>query len=307
MSQTALAWIKLDINFLDNSKIKIIRKLPDGSSIVLLWVALMCEAMKSRTPGVLNLPTSMPKASYLSTIADIPESTVQLGLRVFDELSMLVQGDGFLEIPGFREHQAINQIEYRRELTRLKVAKSRARDAGLIDKSKEFEKKIADLKSNMLDGLVTVTPRLRNLQRNGYVTTQEESRGEEKKRRGDSHGAASVTITSWIEKWNAMAETAGLTKVQKDTTSRSKKISARLKADPDFVKHFDLALELIPQSRFLCGATGWCATFDWLIENDKNYVKVCEGNYDNRDSVPVTPGGTSDDALREILSEREGV
>lgn len=37
---------------------------------------------------------------------------------------------------------------------------------------------------------------------------------------------------------------------------------------------------------------GWKATFDWLFANEKNWVKVLEGNYDNKN---VKPGPTSND------------
>ena len=38
------------------------------------------------------------------------------------------------------------------------------------------------------------------------------------------------------------------------------------------------------ESNFLKGDNkrGWKASFDWLFENDKNWVKVFEGNYDNK-------------------------
>ena len=37
------------------------------------------------------------------------------------------------------------------------------------------------------------------------------------------------------------------------------------------------------ESKFMRGDNkkGWTATLDWLISNDKNWVKVAEGNYDN--------------------------
>lgn len=39
----------------------------------------------------------------------------------------------------------------------------------------------------------------------------------------------------------------------------------------------------ISESDFCNGATGkWTATFDWFFENEKNWLKVLEGNYDNR-------------------------
>ena len=40
----------------------------------------------------------------------------------------------------------------------------------------------------------------------------------------------------------------------------------------------------LERSDFCKGSTGWKATFDWLMSNDSNWVKVMEGNYDNRRS-----------------------
>ena len=42
--------------------------------------------------------------------------------------------------------------------------------------------------------------------------------------------------------------------------------------------------EKMEDSKFLRGdnSRGWKATFDWLFSNEKNWVKVAEGNYDNR-------------------------
>jgi hypothetical protein len=44
-------------------------------------------------------------------------------------------------------------------------------------------------------------------------------------------------------------------------------------------------------SRFLKGDNprGWKATFDWLFENEKNWVKVIEGNYDNEQPADRPP------------------
>lgn len=47
--------------------------------------------------------------------------------------------------------------------------------------------------------------------------------------------------------------------------------------------------EKMQQSNFLKGDNrrGWKASFDWLFENDKNWVKVYEGNYDNKPEQPT--------------------
>lgn len=51
-----------------------------------------------------------------------------------------------------------------------------------------------------------------------------------------------------------------------------------------------LVFEKAQASSFLKGDNkrGWKASFDWFFENDKNWVKVYEGNYDDK---PVAPAG----------------
>ena len=67
------------------------------------------------------------------------------------------------------------------------------------------------------------------------------------------------------------------------TSDRKKKIDARLK-----VFTFDelkACFVLINQSDFTSGrSTPWKASFDWIFANDKNILKVLEGNYDNTQS-----------------------
>lgn len=79
-------------------------------------------------------------------------------------------------------------------------------------------------------------------------------------------------------------------KVQKLTDSRKTKIRTRvLELQKQFPEeHYKNVLASIFQkmeeSDFLCGnnKTGWKATFDWIFENGKNWVKVYEGNYKSR-------------------------
>ena len=56
--------------------------------------------------------------------------------------------------------------------------------------------------------------------------------------------------------------------------------------------------EKMEASKYLQGDNkrGWKATFDWVFENSKNWVKIFEGNYDNRKpetgkfkNIPVVP------------------
>lgn len=81
-----------------------------------------------------------------------------------------------------------------------------------------------------------------------------------------------------IEKFNSMC--VSYPKVTKLTDSREKTIKARLKeySLQDIIKAFEKA----EQSDFLKGKSGkFKASFDWIMKA-ANFIKVLEGNYDNR-------------------------
>ena len=104
---------------------------------------------------------------------------------------------------------------------------------------------------------------------------KDEEKEEEKK---TPHPFASELVT----RWNTLAsEQSNLACVRTISKSRASKISTRVKEGltmDQFVK----VLEEVAVSDFLLGkGGGWKVTFDWLIENDRNWLKVLEGNYRN--------------------------
>lgn len=75
--------------------------------------------------------------------------------------------------------------------------------------------------------------------------------------------------------------------IHKLTDSRKQKIRIRAleieKSGAEYLTTFEQIFNIMANSRFMSGNNnrGWKPTFDWIIENDKNYVKVLEGNYNN--------------------------
>lgn len=83
-----------------------------------------------------------------------------------------------------------------------------------------------------------------------------------------------------VDSFNEVAEkTVGISRVLKLTNKRKEKLKKRLDeiGEDEFIKAFDC----IKESDFLQGknSNGWRVSFDWLIENDTNAVKVLEGKY----------------------------
>ena len=85
-------------------------------------------------------------------------------------------------------------------------------------------------------------------------------------------------------------------KLQKFSESRKNKIRVRISemgGDTKAIETMKTIFAKMEASTFLKGDNkrGWKASFDWLFTNSNNWVKVYEGNYDNR-TQPMTPGIT---------------
>ena len=86
--------------------------------------------------------------------------------------------------------------------------------------------------------------------------------------------------------WNETCK--GFNNVHTLSKSRKAKISVRVTEMGGVEKAMQTIEKLfrkVSESKFLNGDNdrSWKASFDWLFENDKNWVKVMEGNYDNRE------------------------
>jgi hypothetical protein len=84
-------------------------------------------------------------------------------------------------------------------------------------------------------------------------------------------------IEPYRDLWNLFAEERSLPTVSKINDTRKRKFSVRIK-EPAF--NFIEILTKAASSEFLL--TGKWFGFDWIIENDSNYLKVIEGNYESK-------------------------
>jgi hypothetical protein len=80
-------------------------------------------------------------------------------------------------------------------------------------------------------------------------------------------------LNTWLDNCGGLSKPRGLNE------SRRKKIKARWGEKPD-LEYWAEVVRRMAASSFCCEG-GW-ATFDWLITNDTNHMKVMEGKYDNR-------------------------
>ena len=85
----------------------------------------------------------------------------------------------------------------------------------------------------------------------------------------------------FMHEWNSFALENSLSQVTVLSANRKKRIRLRLK-NSGFKELFTKALIEIKKSRYLLGEKGWKISFDWLIKNDENILKVLEGNYQDK-------------------------
>ena len=95
-------WIKITVDMFDNRKIKHLRRLPNGDSIVLIWVMLLTLAGRCNAGGMVFLTENIPyTTTMLANELGFEESTVILALKSFEELGMVSTTDNsFLRVDG---------------------------------------------------------------------------------------------------------------------------------------------------------------------------------------------------------------
>ena len=109
-------------------------------------------------------------------------------------------------------------------------------------------------------------------------TKEKESKGEERKEK-------KYPYQGICDLWNSVC--VSLPRIAKITEARRQKIRARLDEfgcqPEEWLTTTETLFKRVQASDFLTGRkTDWKASFDWLFENGKNWVKVTEGNYDNK-------------------------
>ena len=128
-----ISWIKLSVNIFDDEKIKLIKSMPEGDAIILIWIQLLCLAGKTNDNGAVYIGQHMNYTDeMISTICNQPLNTVRIALKAFEKFEMINLGeDGLISISNWEKHQNIEGMDRVREQTRKRVAKFRAKQKEL--------------------------------------------------------------------------------------------------------------------------------------------------------------------------------
>jgi uncharacterized protein YdaU (DUF1376 family) len=97
-----------------------------------------------------------------------------------------------------------------------------------------------------------------------------------------------------IKAWNTTMSLPPFAKVSRITSERDKHLRARF-GERDFRERYPDIFSIVNESPFCRGSGphGWIATFDWVIKNDGNYMKVLEGKYERSRQQQTRRNGSS--------------
>ena len=245
-------WIKLNIDMFDKWQIKELRSLPEGDTAMIIYLYLLMQAVRSNQGGVLVFNEHIPITNTsIANQLGVKERTVEMAIQALIHLELLTDIDGVLKIVEMEKFQYTDPMEVIRakDRERKRLARERAKQAGIEDKSNETE--------NLL------IPVLKAKEEAITASKQEDAVPKE-------------DIQKVIDSWNAMAERTGLNKLTKLTagSNRYKWLKARIiEYGMDDVLR---AISMIPDCTYILDK-GWF-NFAWFVR-PSNFPKVLEGNY----------------------------
>ena len=251
-------WIKIVTDIFDDEKILLIESLPDADAMIVIWFKLLCFAGKQNNDGVFMLNDRIAYTDkMLSTIFRRKESTVQMALKTFEEFGMIEIVNGVITIPNWNKHQTLDAYEKKKQRDRIYQAERRATQRRIVEKSSDSQ----------------TTPSC-------DVAVSDKEKEREKEKEGDIYSKCNYQLIA--DMYNDTC--VSFPRVTTLSDSRKKAIKARLNIFS--VEDFQTVFAKAEASDFLKGANdrSWTATFDWIIK-DSNFVKIKDGNYDNRAKI----------------------
>lgn len=123
---TTVKWIKINVDMFDDEKIKIIQAMPEGDSLLIVWIKLITLAGKTNNGGYVYMSDNIPYTEeMLSTIMNKPLNIIKLALQTFIHLGMIENDERGIYLINFEKHQSLDRMAELKEYNRLAQQKHR--------------------------------------------------------------------------------------------------------------------------------------------------------------------------------------
>ncbi len=123
-----IKWIKITTNIFEDEKIKVIEKMPEGETILVVWLKLLTLAGKKNDQGLVYLTETIPYTpEILSDIFNRDSRIISLALNTFVSFGMIAIEDDLIRVLNWEKHQNVEGMDKIREQNRQRNIKYRER------------------------------------------------------------------------------------------------------------------------------------------------------------------------------------
>lgn len=146
-------WIKLSVNMFDDEKIKLIKTMPEGDKIIVIWVQLLCLAGKTNDGGLVYMGQNMAYTEeMLATLFDEKINIVRIAIQTLEQFGMIeVTNNGLIGIINWEKHQSTDKMARMKEQSRIRQQKyyyrNKLRELGVDVDAGGFTDDIDELKA----------------------------------------------------------------------------------------------------------------------------------------------------------------
>lgn len=118
-------WIKVSTSMFESSrKIKQIEVMPEGDTILVIWLKLLLLAGNVNDRGAIYITPEIPYTEeMLANELRRPLTTVRMALSVFETFGMIEIEDNIYRLSSWEKYQSTDKLEEMREQNRLRQAK----------------------------------------------------------------------------------------------------------------------------------------------------------------------------------------
>lgn len=302
-------WIKLRVDMFDDEKIKIIQSMPEGDTILVIWIRIIALAGKCNAKGLVLIEDEFPYSDeMLATIFNKPLATVRLALGTFEKFRMIERTEKGIYISNFEKHQNTEGMEKIREQARIRKQREREKKRALLEAGntpalpENSSENPETLPENVTDNVTShVTSRVterevtkQNKNKNIYNISSNEDIVETSEKTSEVPDRKSERLSYDEIMKDFHATCPDLPDIRALNDARKTKIRSLVKeldklkifpgVEPE--KKLHVIFQAAQNSDFLSGRSGkWNGcSFDWLI-NKTNALKVLEGQYQNKGGV----------------------
>ena len=159
-------WIRIVTDIFDDEKIRLIEGLPNGDTLIVIWIRLLCFAGKNNNNGVFMFNQNMAYTDeMLASIFNRDTKIIRMALKTFEQFGMIELVNEVITIPNWEKYQSQDAYEKKKERDRLYQQQRREKQRMLIcgptekssDKSSDTSSdKSSDSKTTLDDASLSV-------------------------------------------------------------------------------------------------------------------------------------------------------